>query len=160
MDKKKDGSFGNESGAALVVALIMIIVLTLIGLASTFTSTFEIILSGEKRRTTDAFYAADSGVNVAMLRHSNFSPGRMNHNPFSDHPTENITNVEAQIDYDPNKIGPPKAFTSINLNYAYFWVESKGNDLTGTNSKSTCTIDVNVVRLLPKDEAITEVVVP
>ena len=50
----------SESGAALVIALIMMIVLTLIGLASTFTSTFEIILSGEKKRSTDAFMAGVS----------------------------------------------------------------------------------------------------
>jgi type IV pilus assembly protein PilX len=59
MNKKYVEIIKNESGVALVVALIMMTVLTLIGLASTFTSTFEIMLSGEKRRSTDAFYAAD-----------------------------------------------------------------------------------------------------
>jgi hypothetical protein len=160
MSYKKSEFLKNESGAALVIALVMMIVLTVIGLASTFTSTFEVILSGEKKRSTDAFYAADSGINVIMLRYNNFVPGRMDYNPFSDYPSENITNVEAKIDFDPNKIGPPKAYTSINLKYAYFWIESKGNDSTGMNNKSTCTIEQNVVRLLPKDEAITEVVIP
>ena len=56
--------FKNQSGVALVIALIMLIVMTLIGLASTFTSTFEIKLSGNKRSSTDAFFAADSGVEV------------------------------------------------------------------------------------------------
>jgi len=32
--------------------------------------------------------------------------------------------------------------------------------LTGMSKKSICTIDQNVVRVLPKDESITEVVVP
>jgi hypothetical protein len=50
----------DQSGAALVVALIMIVVLTLIGLASTFSSTFEISLSGNKRLSTDAFYNAET----------------------------------------------------------------------------------------------------
>jgi hypothetical protein len=50
----------DQTGAALVIALIMIIVLTLIGLASTFTSTFEISLSGNKRLSTDAFYEAET----------------------------------------------------------------------------------------------------
>jgi hypothetical protein len=55
----------NQSGAALVIALIMIIVLTLIGLASIFTSTFEISLSGNKRTSTDAFYLAETRSNTA-----------------------------------------------------------------------------------------------
>jgi hypothetical protein len=158
MDRKQGVSLKNESGVALVIALIVMVVLTLIGLAATFTSTFEILLSGEKRRATDAFYAADSGVNVIMLRYNNFVPGVLDYNPFSNPLNPNITKVNAKINYDPNKIGPPRSFTAINLNYAYFWIESKGNDLTGMNNKSTCTIDQMVVRLLPKDESIFEVV--
>lgn len=50
----------DQSGTALVIALIMIVVLTLIGLASTFSSTFEISLSGNKRLSTDAFYNAET----------------------------------------------------------------------------------------------------
>jgi len=57
----------NQSGAALVIALIMIIVLTLIGLASIFTSTFEISLSGNKRTSTDAFYLAETRSNTAAI---------------------------------------------------------------------------------------------
>ena len=159
MNRKQDGSFRNESGVAIVIALIMMIVLTVIGLAATFTSTFEILLSGEKRRTTDAFYAADSGINVIMLKYDNFIPGRLDYDPFSDPQNQNITKVDARINYDPNKKGPPKSY-GFSLNYAYFWIGSKGNDLTGMNSKSTCTMDQNVVRVLPKDESILEVVNP
>jgi len=159
MNKKKVEITKNESGVALVVALIMMTVLTLIGLASTFTSTFEIMLSGEKRRSTDAFYAADSGANVIILRYVNFAPGRLNYDPFTDLQNLNPTNVEAIINFDPLKTGPPKGFTSINLDYAYFWVDSIGNDSMRIGNRSTCTVDMNVVRLLPKDESITEVVV-
>jgi Tfp pilus assembly protein PilX len=52
---------GNQSGAALVVALLMIVILSLIGIASSSNSTFEIRLSGNKRGSTDAFYTACSG---------------------------------------------------------------------------------------------------
>ena len=64
----------SQSGLALVVALIMMIVLTLIGLASTFTSTFEIKLSGNKRASTDAFYAAEGGVQATLANSGNFTP--------------------------------------------------------------------------------------
>jgi len=58
----------DQSGTALVVALIMIVVLTLIGLASVFSSTFEISLSGNKRLSTDAFYNAESRMYSAARR--------------------------------------------------------------------------------------------
>lgn len=143
---------------ALVIALIMMVVLTLIGLASTFTSTFEIMLSGEKRRSTDAFYGADSGGNVLVLRYKNFEPGRSNYDPFTDPANSNPTNVLARIDFDPLKIGPPEG-ESFNHDYAYFWVESRGDDRTGMAMKSTCTVNLNVFRVLAKSDSSTEVVV-
>jgi Tfp pilus assembly protein PilX len=63
MDRKN--RLKNQSGTALVIALIMIVVLTLIGLASTFTSTFETSLSGNKRLSTDSFYIAESRTSIA-----------------------------------------------------------------------------------------------
>lgn len=155
----KNGCFlKNESGVALVVALIMMVVLTLIGLASTFTSTFEIMLSGEKRRSTDAFYGADSGANVIALRFLNFVPNRLNYNPFTDPANNNPTNVRANIDFDPLKIGPPEGGSFLR-NYAYFWVESRGEDRTGMAIRSTCTINLNVYRELVPPDSTTEVVV-
>lgn len=70
---KLDHTLRNQSGAALVIALIIMIVLTLIGLASTFTSTFEIRLSGNKRGSTDAFYAAEGGVQATLANPANFT---------------------------------------------------------------------------------------
>ena len=64
----------NQSGAALVIALIMIVVLTLIGLASTFTSTFESKLSGHKRESTDSFFTADAGLEAVKTDMTNFDP--------------------------------------------------------------------------------------
>ena len=148
----------NESGMALVVALITMIVLTLIGLASTFTSTFEIMLSGEKRRSTDAFYGADSGANVIAIRYQNFTPGRTDYNPFTDPANSNPTNVVAKIDYDPLKIGPPEG-ESFNNDFAYFCVESRGDDRMGVGMRSTCTVNLNVYRILAKSDSSTEIVV-
>ena len=143
---------------ALVVALIMMIVLTLIGLAATFTSTFEIMLSGEKRRSTDAFYNADSGANVLAMRYQNFVPERYNYDPFTDSANTNPTNVIARIDYDPLKIGPQEG-DSFSGQYAYFWLRSTGDDRTGMAVRSTCTVELNVYRKLIEPDSVTEVVV-
>jgi len=76
MTKKQMSLWRDQTGAALVIALIMIVVLTLIGLASTFTSNFEIKISGNKRGSTDAFYTADSGAQAVLVDVNNFNlPG-------------------------------------------------------------------------------------
>ena len=58
----------NEKGVVLVIALIMLMVLTLIGIGSINTSIFETKLSGNKRLRDAAFYAASSGVEVGVSR--------------------------------------------------------------------------------------------
>jgi len=142
---------------ALIIALIMIIVLTLLGLASTFTSTFEIKLSGNKRGTTDAFYAADSGVQVAVANIENFDlPGKYVNNqydPFSDTNNPNPTKAKVIITYNPDQTGAPRGLgfsATGNYEFRYYLVESTGQDQLELNPiKSTCVIQEKVVRLVP-----------
>jgi len=147
---------GNQSGTALVVALSMIIVISLIALASSYTSLFEIKLSGNKRGSTDAFYGADTGVNEITTNIANFNLNQYDaqthtYSPFSDstNTTPNPTQVQAKITYMPAQAGPPRGmgFSAINLGYAYYQIQSVGNDQAG--SGSTATIQEEVVRLLP-----------
>ncbi len=65
-------SLKNQSGSALIIALMMMIVLTLIGIASTTTSTLENSISGNKRGATDAFFAADGGIEATKADKANF----------------------------------------------------------------------------------------
>lgn len=58
----------NEKGVALVVALIMLIILTFIGISSISSSVFETRISGNERVGSSAFYAAEGGVNVGISR--------------------------------------------------------------------------------------------
>ena len=66
----------DQGGVALVIALIMVVLLTLISLASVSGSIFELRLSGNKRGATDAFYGADSGVQVAASNLTSFDPSK------------------------------------------------------------------------------------
>jgi len=63
----------SQSGAALVIALIILVVLTAITLSSSITSISEIKLSGNKRGNTDAFYTADGGVQATIANFANFN---------------------------------------------------------------------------------------
>jgi Tfp pilus assembly protein PilX len=159
MAAKAGSILKNQSGMALVIALMMMIVLSLIALVSSSTSIVEIKLSGVKRASTDAFYAADTGISAITTNIANFNLNSYDANthkyvPFSDsaNVTPNPTNAVATIAYTPTQSGPPRGmgFSAVNLAYAYFQLQSVGKDQATLNSSaSTTTIQEEVVRLLP-----------
>ena len=146
----------NQSGAALVIALIMIIVMTFIVLAASFTSTFEIKLAGNKRGSTDAFFASDSGVQSVMARVENFDlPGKYlgdKYNPFTDANNPNPTNAKAVIEHYSDQKGAPRGFgiSATYVDFEHYLIEATGQDqLEFSPVKSTCTIQQKVVRIVP-----------
>ena len=60
--KRSIFSFRNEDGSALLVAVLILLLCTIIGIAATNTSTIEIQISGNDKFHKIAFYGADSGV--------------------------------------------------------------------------------------------------
>ncbi len=57
-----------ERGAALLLAIIAIFILTIFGLALVFTTTTELQIAGVETTTNRLFYAADSGVQYAIAQ--------------------------------------------------------------------------------------------
>jgi len=56
----------SEKGAALIVALLLLLVLTVLALSLMNTSTFEIGISGNEKTRLEAFYAAEAGILMAL----------------------------------------------------------------------------------------------
>ena len=73
MDSTNHSIRNDQSGIALVIAILMLLILTLMGTASVTTSTYEIRLSGSKRGSTDAFYATDGGIQSVLAEIENFN---------------------------------------------------------------------------------------
>jgi hypothetical protein len=88
MTTKGDSILRNQRGAAMLIALVMMIVLTLIGLASTYTSTFEMKTSGNKRGATNAFYVADAAAQAAVSNVANFDESNFTAVPVDDLPDD------------------------------------------------------------------------
>ena len=156
MEKRMKRIIRDQSGAALVIALLMMVTLTLIGLGSIFTSTFEIKVSANKRGSTDAFYAADSGIQVLMANINNFDlPGKYTDNqfnPFADPDNPNPTQVKATIYHIADQYGAPRVggISATHFEFLYFNIHTTGQDQTELSAvKSTCTIEEKVVRLIP-----------
>ena len=146
----------DQRGVALVIALLMIVVLTLIGLASTQTSIYDIKLSGNKRGSTSAFYAAESGVQVVIANAENFNLLRKyvrnRYDPFTDPNNANPTRAKVTIEYDTAMEGSPKGsgFSAINFEYNHFVIESTGQDQMDSGlAKAKCTIEQKVVTFTP-----------
>jgi Tfp pilus assembly protein PilX len=57
---------GNERGIVLIIALMLLLVLTIIGINSISTTTFESIISGNERLANIAFYSAEAGIQVGL----------------------------------------------------------------------------------------------
>lgn len=148
----------NQSGVALVIAMIMIIVMTVIVLAASLTSIFEIKLAGNKRGSTDAFFAADSGVQIVMAKVENFDlPGKYDvgnkYHYSQDVANQNPTKADIIIYHNSTQTGCPRGLgfsASGNYEFVHYLIESTGKDQIELSPlKSTCDIQQKVVRLVP-----------
>ncbi|HDG97458.1 MAG TPA: hypothetical protein ENG73_04725 [Desulfobacterales bacterium] len=56
----------NEKGSTLIISVLILVLLTVIGIAATNTSTIEVLISGNDKLAKKAFYAADGGTGYAI----------------------------------------------------------------------------------------------
>ena len=68
-------NFNNEKGSALVLALLILVLLTLMGISATNTSTVEIQMAGGEKFYEMAFYSAESGWQRGLNWLDNQFPG-------------------------------------------------------------------------------------
>lgn len=52
----------------MVLALLLLLVITLIGISALNTSTYDLIISGNHRASEEAFYAAEAGIQDGIRR--------------------------------------------------------------------------------------------
>jgi hypothetical protein len=112
----------NEQGFVLILALVMLVVLTIIGIAATNTTIIELQISGNDKTAQMAFYGADAGNELAkelieqaieergLLNLDEGSPVKvfnndfflneeLDPNPNLDSPTS-AANRDAELDFD------------------------------------------------------------
>ncbi len=68
---KPTPSINNEKGTALIIALMLLVLLTLLGMAATTTSTLEIMIAGNERDYKVNFYEAESAAIQAAVTMEN-----------------------------------------------------------------------------------------
>jgi type IV pilus assembly protein PilX len=175
--KKKKLFLKNQSGAALVIALIMLVVLTVIGIASTLNSTYENQLAGNKRGSTDCFYTAESGIQAPTANIANFNsstytlvtntggiPQDLRTESIDSQLTSPSLNLSPGVSfqnpptvtiYHTTVTGAPRGskFSAVgNYNFAYFIIDSVGCDQLDVPLLSfNCEQKEKIVRLLPTE---------
>ncbi len=153
---KVHGVLRDQSGTALVIALMIMMILTLIGVSATQTANFAMKLSGGNRGSTEAFYASDSGIQVSMANVANFDLSEKyidnKYNPFTDPNNINPTHAKVVIEHVADQEGAPRGFgtSATNLDFEYYLIESTGEDQSDLALvKPTCTVRQKVVRFVP-----------
>src|SRR5690606_19538894 len=60
--------YSRQQGAALVVGLVLLLVMTVLGVSGMNTATLELVMAGNAEAQQDAFQAAETGIDVAISR--------------------------------------------------------------------------------------------
>ena len=147
----------NQSGFVLVISLMMLLVLTVLGVAATTSSTFEAKLASIKRGETNALYSTDGTVQLLIGNSENFLTSKFTHskyNPFTDSTNVNPASVEAEVTYLPDQIGCPRGlgFGSTSFELEYFSVNVTGQDQVEAIAKSSSEVEETVGRLVPTSQ--------
>ena len=154
MASRKNTVLRKQSGTALVVALIMMVVITLIALASSYTSIFEIGISGNKRGKTNAFFVADGCINEVASSPATFDLGhfvRLGQNTTSRYDNPNPSCGSGSVTAFLNQSGGPRGGGwGTGTTYSYYAINCTGNDTAG--SAATSQMQEDVMRLLPTEQ--------
>jgi hypothetical protein len=63
-DRQKKSILKNKDGSILLIAMVILLLLTILGIAAINTTTIELALSGNEKTSKIVFYAADTGIEV------------------------------------------------------------------------------------------------
>jgi hypothetical protein len=113
----------NEEGSTLVLSVLILLLLTIIGIAATNTSTIEILISGNNRVQKMAFHQADGGTEVGIeLVEQNISLAGFDSTELANLGDVNVTSLNLYLNV------PPINMPDDNNRDAFFPKDYAGND--------------------------------
>jgi hypothetical protein len=179
MGRKTNRILNDQSGFAFLIALMMMVVLTLLGIAAMSSSTVEIKLSGNKRGATNAFYIADASAQSVLASIGNFTvedetkyknvdtnklPVDLKDEPIDKYysspslplPSGVTFKVNPQVNiYHMTQKNAPRGagFSAINFGFEHLLIDSVGKDQMDVASNgATCQIRERVVSIVPTSQ--------
>ena len=133
-----------ESGFALAITLMIMLVASVIGFAAMTTTDIEVRISGNNHWGNQAFYAADGAIEVALADGANFQRADKNID-LTDPIRASVT-----VGYDPTQKGAPrgKGISALHFNFDHYLITSKGHTSVASLSASS-EIQEKVIKLVP-----------
>ncbi|MEO1574301.1 MAG: PilX N-terminal domain-containing pilus assembly protein [Pseudomonadota bacterium] len=122
-----------QRGAALIIGLLLLLVLTVFAVSGMSRATLELALSGNTQFSENAFQAAESAIEAELVagpaaggvtRNSNFSFG-------------NATEANSTVDFDATRLAPPGySLTEYQSDhYRIQAIGTSGKEATTTNEQ-------------------------
>jgi len=134
----------NEDGVALILVMAMLVMLTFIGLAALSTSSTELFLSANYRRTREAFNAAEGLTEESLIDNTNFilpaggagTQSTLAAGTLTDTDPSNHQTVSAQGSVTYTATGPAPAGSGMGTKVKanYFVVDTTGTGSLGASS--------------------------
>jgi len=136
-------SMSRERGMVLVMALVILLILTILGVTAMSTSGLQEKMAGNAQEQTQAFQAAESGLNKVATATGALDLATATTNSFSfGNTTANV--VVSYIQSVPPKRG--SGYSSTSFDAANFDQQSTGKTITGAN----VVLHRGVAQIVPK----------
>ncbi|MGY8796952.1 MAG: PilX N-terminal domain-containing pilus assembly protein [Woeseiales bacterium] len=97
----------NQDGAALVVGLILLVVVTILAVSGMNTATTELAMARNDQNHENAFQAAETGIEAAMANRPYSTVGTITLNPY----VSANESVSLTIQYEDSTLVPDRAFS-------------------------------------------------
>ena len=127
IEKSKIGKLSSQRGAALVIAVLVLLILTVIGIYAVTTSTMDTKISGYHKGHVSSFYAADAGLDYALgtYPYGTLTAGTWNFDSTDQPPKFGVTAT-----YLGNTPPPPGSGTGTRVGFVahHYRTDSDGQD--------------------------------
>jgi Tfp pilus assembly protein PilX len=126
---------GRQSGATLIVGLVLLLVLTVLGVSGMNTATMEVTMAGNLQFQQDAFQMAEDGIDIALAQR-NYTTDADLTVPWTGDPNRDRNSVARYIG---NTSVPDGAFSAEIYDAFHFDVTSVGRgprNATSTHTQS------------------------
>ena len=127
--------FTGQRGAALIVGMVLLVILTLLAISGMNTATTELFMAGNEKYQENAFQAAETGIEVTIAT-ATFNPAVL---PPVDPPQIDLGEGDSYeaIVLPRGSSPPPPGYTIGTFGAEHFDVQSTGNSLRNATSTHT-----------------------
>jgi type IV pilus assembly protein PilX len=131
-------SRGRQHGAALITALVLLVILTMLGLSSMTTNTMEERMSANAQEKNRAFQAAEAGIEIAMTNADSFNINNTISNPLTG-TDSNFGSYGATVTYAAGfrQETPPRRGSGWDTSYALYHFDVSSTADTASGSTKT-----------------------